>query len=364
MCGPQDDPALPEAVSGLAQTLGYPILADPLSQVRCGEHDRSRIVDNYDVILRARLPAETLTPDVILRVGGIPVSRSLWTYLEQHSTAPHVVVDGAGGWEDPARIASRFVHADARLLCEALTAACAREPAEAAWTALWHRLGARSRRAIQERLELMDEPFEGKVFAELAGLLPHGSTLFVGNSMPVRDLDSFFPSSPLRIRFLGNRGASGIDGLVSTALGAAAVSAGPVVLALGDLAFHHDLNGLLAAKLHGLKATVVLLNNDGGGIFSFLPQADYAEYFEALFGTPTGLEFRHAAQMYGAAFVHAGTWDEFRTGVRDGLTSECVHIVEVRTERGRNVVLHQAVWAAVEDALRDELRMGVPGRTA
>ena len=364
VCGPQDDPALPEAVSALGQTLGYPILADPLSQVRCGEHDRSRIVDSYDLILRAKLPEEALTPDIVLRMGGIPVSRPLWTYLQQHSEVPHVVVDGAGGWEDPARIASRFIYADARLLCEALTAACPPERAEAAWTALWHRLGARSRRAIQERLELVDEPFEGKVFAELAGLLPHGSTLFVGNSMPVRDLDTFFPSRPLRIRFLGNRGASGIDGLVSSALGAAAVSAGPVVLALGDLALHHDLNGLLAAKLHRLKATVVLLNNDGGGIFSFLPQADYAEYFEALFGTPTGLEFRHAAQMYGAAFVHAGTWDDFRTGVRDGLASEGVHIVEVRTERGRNVVLHKALWAAVEDALRDELRMGVPGRTA
>jgi 2-succinyl-5-enolpyruvyl-6-hydroxy-3-cyclohexene-1-carboxylate synthase len=364
VCGPQDDPALPEAVSGLAQTLGYPILADPLSQVRCGGHDRSRIVDSYDAFLRAKLPKDALTPDIILRIGGVPTSKPLWAYLHQHSEVPHVVVDGAGGWDDPARIACRFVYADARLLCEALTSACDPQRADPSWTGLWRRLDARSRQAIQERLEHVDEPFEGKVFAELAGLLPRGSTLYAGNSMPVRDLDTFFPSGPGPVRFLGNRGASGIDGLVSSALGAAAVSAGPVVLALGDLAFHHDSNGLLAAKLHRLRATVVLLNNDGGGIFSFLPQADYAEHFEALFGTPTGLEFRHAAEMYGAAFVHAGTWEDFRTGIREGLVTDGVRIVEVRTERGRNVALHKAVWTAVEDALRDELRLGVPGRTS
>ena len=363
VCGPQDDPALPDAVGGLAQILGYPILADPLSQARCGGHDRTRIIDSYDAILRAKLPEDALTPDVILRLGGVPVSRPLSTYLQQHGDVPHIVVDDAGGWEDPTRIASRFVYADARLLCEALMAACAPRRTDPAWTALWRRLGARARQAIQEQLELVDEPFEGKVFAELAGLLPHGSTLYVGNSMPIRDLDAFFPSRPLRIRFLANRGASGIDGVVSSALGAAAVSAGPVVLALGDLAFHHDMNGLLAAKLHRLKATVVLINNDGGGIFSFLPQADYPEYFEALFGTPTGLDFRHAAELYGVGFLRAGIWDDFRTGVREGLASDGLHIVEVRTERGRNVVLHKAIWAAVEDTLRDELRLGLPGRT-
>jgi 2-succinyl-5-enolpyruvyl-6-hydroxy-3-cyclohexene-1-carboxylate synthase len=169
--------------------------------------------------------------------------------------------------------------------------------------------------------------------------------------MPVRDLEAFFETVPRSIRFLGNRGASGIDGLVSSALGAAAGSGGPLVLVLGDLAFYHDLNGLLAAKLHGLKATVVLLNNDGGGIFSFMPQARVPDHFEALFGTPTGLDFHFAAEMYGAGFARAEGWQAFRSLVRQGLTSGRLEVVELRTERNRNVALHHQVWAAVEDAV-------------
>jgi len=221
----------------------------------------------------------------------------------------------------------------------------------------------RERRAIALRLEGIDEPFEGKVFAELAGLLPDGSTLYVGNSMPVRDLDTFFPSTSRAIRFLGNRGASGIDGLVSAALGAAAAETGPVVLVLGDLAFYHDMNGLLTAKLHRLSATIVLLNNDGGGIFSFLPQASHPEYFEALFGTPTGLQFQHAAELYGAAFSLADSWEEFRARLAAGVASPGLDIVEVRTARDRNVTLHREIWAAVDAALRAELPV-VFGRDA
>src|SRR5207248_795043 len=136
------------------------------------------------------------------------------------------------------------------------------------------------------------------------------------NSMPVRDLDTFWPSSPRQIRFLSNRGANGIDGVVSSAFGAAAASDGPVVLAIGDVSFYHDMNGLLATKLHPIDATVVLLNNDGGGIFSFLPQAESGgEHFEPLFGTPHGLDFRPAVEMYGGRLARTETWAQFSDAV-------------------------------------------------
>ncbi len=370
VCGPADDPALPGAVSRLAAALGYPILADPLSQVRCGSHDRSLVMDSYDAMLRVDELADALVPDVIVRMGGTTASRPLLQYLQRHPHSRHVVIDGDGGWNDPLRVASDVVHADARLLCEALLAVVrgsrsapavlspselsSAAPAGSPWAALWQRLGANARAAIRRRLDGLDEPFEGKVFSELSGLLPDGATLYVGNSMPVRDLDMFFPTVPTAIRMLGNRGASGIDGLVSSALGAAAgaASGDPLVLVLGDLAFYHDLNGLLAAKLHGLRATIIVLNNDGGGIFSFMPQADVPEHFEALFGTPTGLDFRFAAEMYGAGFFRADDWEAFRTRVRQGLASDGLEIVEMRTGRDRNVVLHREVWSAVEAALR------------
>ncbi|MGH2404756.1 MAG: 2-succinyl-5-enolpyruvyl-6-hydroxy-3-cyclohexene-1-carboxylic-acid synthase [bacterium] len=355
ICGPADEPRFPQAVSRLAETLGYPILADPLSQVRCGPHDRTLVIDSYDAFLRADALADALVPDVVIRTGGLPASRPLQHYLQRHRRSRHVVIDSDGGWNDPMRLASDLIHGDATLTCEALLDALVARPAgprpaESAWPGVWLRLGSQARQAIRRRLDAFDEPFEGKVFSELSALLPDGATLYVGNSMPVRDLDTFFPGGPGALRILGNRGASGIDGLVSSALGAAA-GGGTVVLVLGDLAFYHDLNGLLAAKLHGLRATIVLLNNDGGGIFSFMPQAGVPEHFETLFGTPTGLEFRLAAQMYGAGFAQAGDWEAFRASLRQGLAAKGLEIVEVRTGRDRNVVLHRQVWAAVTESL-------------
>ncbi len=355
VCGPSDDPALPTAVGALAATLGYPILADPLSQVRCGPHDRSHVIDGYDALLRLDGLAAVLAPDLILRMGGTPASKPLQQFL-QHDRAHQIIVDDGGEWNDPARVAAEFLPANPRLFCEALLSSLAphtRKTAASGWLATWQRVNGQARHAIARRLEDIGEPFEGKVFAELAELLPDAATVYVGNSMPVRDLDTFFPSTSKAIRFLGNRGASGIDGLVSSALGAAAQT-GPVVLVLGDLAFYHDMNGLLAAKLHRLSATIVLLNNDGGGIFSFLQQANYPEYFEPLFGTPTGLQFRHAADLYGVTYSPAETWEAFRAQVTGGIGASGIHLVEVRTARARNVVLHQEIWKAVGNALRSE----------
>ncbi|MDR7537778.1 MAG: 2-succinyl-5-enolpyruvyl-6-hydroxy-3-cyclohexene-1-carboxylic-acid synthase, partial [Armatimonadota bacterium] len=356
VCGPSDDPVLPGAVSRLAAALGYPVLADPLSQVRCGPHDRHFVIDAYDPVLRSPGVAARLAPQAVVRFGGVPASKPLLQYLEMHDAAHQVVIDAGGGWHDPMRLAARFVHADPSLLCQALAAALpTTAPGNAAWAETWRRLSGLARGVLQECLEHVAEPFEGRVFSELATLLPEGAVLYVGNSMPVRDLDSFFPGSPRAIRVLGNRGASGIDGLVSSALGVAASGASPVVLVVGDLAFYHDMNGLLAAKLHRLRATIVLINNDGGGIFSFLPQADYPEHFEALFGTPHGLEFRRAAELYGAAFARADTWEAFRAQVRQALGAGGLSIVEVRTRRDRNVILHREMWAAVDAAIRGAL---------
>jgi len=353
VCGPQDDPAFPEAVTRLAAAVRFPVLADPLSGVRCGPHDRSLVVDAYDLVLRAEAAAAALEPDVVLRFGAPPASRPLLQYLQRLSRARQIVADGAR-WSDPLRVAAQVLAADPRLVCDSLTAALAGHrpaPEQMVWTDRWLQLGRAARDAAARRLREIAEPFEGKVFAELAALLPDGTLLVVGNSMPVRDLDTFLPSAPTRLRVLGNRGASGIDGLVSTAMGVAAAAAGPVVAVLGDLAFYHDMNGLLAARLHGLAATIVLLNNNGGGIFSFMPQAAYPAYFEALFGVPHGLEFRHAADLYGAAYAVFEGWSAFGRQVRAGLARSGLSIVEIQTDRQRNVRLHEEIWARAAEVI-------------
>ena len=356
VCGPQGDPALAPAVTRLARSLRFPLLADPLSHVRRGPHVDDVVLDAYDAFLRDPALVDELVPDVVLRFGAMPTSKPVLLCLQRHPAVRQIVVDGGDGWEDPALLAARMVHAAPARLCDALTAALgAEEPASAAWLTRWQATDRAARGAIAAQLAGMDELFEGKVFAELAELLPEGSTVYAGNSMPVRDLDTFFPRGEQPIHFLSNRGANGIDGVVSSALGASTASAGPLVLAIGDISLYHDMNGLLAAGRHGLNATIVLLNNDGGGIFSFLPQAAYPEHFEALFGTPHGLDFRAAAALYGASFTRVDGWDGFREALTHAVSSPGLHIVEVPTEREHNVVLHREMWRAVSAALAGEV---------
>ena len=167
------------------------------------------------------------------------------------------------------------------------------------WTADWLAAERAAGDAMDAWLAALDEPFEGAPWPALAEALPDGAILWAGSSMPVRDLDAWLPSTDRAITVRSNRGANGIDGVVSTALGSAAVADGPVALVVGDVSFLHDLNALVAARLHGLSATIVLVNNDGGGIFSFLPQAQpgaavpgsgLPEHYEELFGTPHGID--------------------------------------------------------------------------
>jgi len=361
VCGPQDDTHFPEAVARLAEELDFPVLADPLSQVRCGPHHSPQVIDSYDAFLRDAATAEALMPDVVLRFGATPVSRPLLSYLQRHARACQVLV-GEGGWNDPALIARQVIEANPRSLCQALLEALQeghrpdREPSD--WSLRWQRTNQRARGALQSRLA--DEPglSEPGVFLELAGLLPAGATLFAGNSMPVRDLDTVFLGSERPLRFLANRGASGIDGVTSTALGVSAVSDDPLALVIGDLSFYHDMNGLLAARRYGLRATIVLLNNDGGGIFSLLPQADDPEHFEELFGTPHGLDFRPAAEMYGLTYRRVDGWEDFRRVVRESMGSSSTTVVEVRTDRAANARLHRELWRAVSQALREHAGEG------
>ena len=357
-CGPQFDAGLAAPLASLARTFGAPLLADPLSQLRWGAHDRSAVIDRYDAALRHAPVAGALAPDLVLRIGGLPTSKPLLQYLERHSAAHQIVVDAAL-WPDPTLLATDMVHADPRTFCEMLLDRVrgerSRGPAE--WLARWRRIDACTATALDAYGAALDESFEGRALAEIAALAPDGATLFVSSSMPVRDLDAFAGGDARSLRILANRGANGIDGVISTALGVAAAggqSRGPLVLVIGDIAFYHDMNGLLAARMHGLDATIVVLNNDGGGIFSFLPQAAHPAHFEQLFGTPHGLSFAPAAELYGAHYERAGTWDALRDGVTAGIRGGGLHIIEMRTDRERNVVLHRDAWAAVASALAAE----------
>ncbi len=353
IAGPGGAPGLAEPLSRLAERLRVPLLADPLSGVRASQGT----INSYDAFLRSESFAREAAPDLVLRFGALPTAKPLLQYLQRFTQVPQIVVDEAGMWEEPTLLASDLLRVNARQLATALLSALADAPAErdGHWRHFWHATDEAAQRAIDATMRDFAAPFEGRVFHELAAIMPDGAALVVGNSMPVRDCDTFFwPAAGRRVVILGNRGANGIDGVVSTALGIAAANPdAPTALVIGDLSFFHDLNGLLAARLHGLNLTVVLVNNDGGGIFSFLSQASYADHFEQLFGTPTGLNFAPVVGMYGGDFASTSDWDDFSATMRHTLSERGLRVVELRTERESNVTMHRQLWRAVELAIAD-----------
>lgn len=352
LCGPHCPPGLAALLAPLAERLGFPILADPLSGVRCGSHSLHMVCASYDAFLRDEAFVAQYAAELVLRFGAMPTSKPVLLYLQQHSSLHQIVVDEGAGWREPTNLAAEHLAADPLELCAALNARLASlAPSQRPWAHVWRTAEQVSSQVLREALTSQAHISEPGVFARLATLLPAGATLFVANSMPVRDCDTFFPALAHPLEIAGNRGANGIDGLVSTALGMAAAGAKPLLMVMGDLSLYHDGNGLLAARLCNLDATIVLINNDGGGIFSFMPPAREADQFEPLFGTPHGLDFAPLAQLYNAHYTLAQDWPSFAAAVSAGLQGRGLHLIEVRTERGQNVADHRALWPLVSQGL-------------
>ena len=331
-------PALPEALARAAERCGYPLLADPLSGARRG----GAAVAHYDALLRDEAFAAAHAPDFVLRVGDLPTSKPLRQWLAGQADAAQVRLDPEEGWQDPDGVVETMLVADPVATLDALDAS-----ADPAWLRSWRAADEAAATAIAATLgDALSEPL---VAAQLGADLPPTATCFVASSMPVRDVETFWPARDAPPRALSHRGANGIDGTVSGALGAAAAGAGPVVLLIGDVALAYDLGALASAARLGLSLTIVLLNNDGGGIFSFLPVARERDAFEEHVATPHGLDFARAAALYGCAYTRADDPAALRTALDaagDGVT-----LIEVRTDRDENVALHRRVWAAVADAL-------------
>jgi 2-succinyl-5-enolpyruvyl-6-hydroxy-3-cyclohexene-1-carboxylate synthase len=331
-------PALPEALARAAERCGYPLLADPLSGARRG----GAAVAHYDALLRDEAFATAHAPDFVLRVGDLPTSKPLRQWLAGQADAVQVRLDPEEGWQDPDDVVEAMLVADPVATLDALDAS-----ADPAWLRSWRAADEAAASAIAATLgDALSEPL---VAAQLGADLLPTATCFVASSMPVRDVETFWPAREAPPRALSHRGANGIDGTVSGALGAAAAGAGPVVLLIGDVALAYDLGALTSAARLGLSLTIVLLNNDGGGIFSFLPVAREHDAFEEHVATPHGLDFARAAALYGCAYTRADDPAALRTALDaagDGVT-----LIEVRTDRDENVALHRRVWAAVADAL-------------
>lgn len=357
----------PAALAALARRTGYPILAEPPAGVMAGEHDTSRVIANAEAILRAPAFRGKLAPQLVLRFGGMPTNKHVEVLLDEHPGCPIVLVNEGGAWAEPTHHPTELICAEPARFCSDLAEALGDHRPDGAWlAAFWEadRLAAEAVDAVfaaPPPAGLADEWFEGRVFRELATLLPAGAVQFTASSMPVRDLAVFTPVTAKPVQHVVNRGANGIDGTLSSALGAAAAArwrgAGPAVLVTGDLAFYHDANGLQAARQHNLPLTVVLINNDGGGIFEMLPIAEYGAAYETYFGTPHGIDFAALCAAYGIPHSRPGDWAAFREQVAASLAESQAgggpRVIEVRTDRHANRELHARVWQAVATRLAE-----------
>jgi 2-succinyl-5-enolpyruvyl-6-hydroxy-3-cyclohexene-1-carboxylate synthase len=402
------DGSLGAATAAFCAAAGWPLLADPLSGARRGE----AAVAHYDALLRDRAFAASHHPDLVLRVGDLPVSKPLRTWLASLEDVRQMALDPESAWQDPASVLSDSLALEPVATLTGLTVASTdakrarRDPsqtstgpsrtttdpdqtrgdtawtvAEEGWLASWRSADERAARALSGVLgEELSEP---RVAAELGVGLAADATLFVASSMPVRDIETFWPVRADPPRVLCNRGANGIDGTVSAAFGVAAHAAQvgaerdeaprPVVLLIGDVALAYDLGGLLAASRLGLALTIVLLDNSGGGIFDFLPVAQTqlaravahgnegeaglagetgTDIYTRHIATPTGLDFAAAAALYGLAYDRPASLHDLRAAcermLAPGAGSGLIH---VSSERGANVALHHAAWAAVAQSL-------------
>jgi 2-succinyl-5-enolpyruvyl-6-hydroxy-3-cyclohexene-1-carboxylate synthase len=341
VAGRQPDMRLAGPVAELAAATGYPILAEPTSQLRRGPHDRSLLITAYDAIVRER-PQE-LAPELIIRFGDLPTSKPLRQWLAAIEHLDQIVVDPHGEWREPTRRAARLVRSDPTATARALTERLSRTRPGAAtvdgspFAAGWLQAEHATCEAIDQRVAALGELSEPGIWSALGRALRDGDSVFAASSMPVRDLEAFMRLGPEGIRFASNRGANGIDGLVSTSAGLAAGSGSRTWAVLGDLALFHDVGGLASVR-HAPELRLIVIDNSGGGIFHFLPQAeamDDAE-FEALLGTPAGRDPGDAARLF-----ELGVAVPERPAVLDDALAGDAQVIVVRTDRRRNLELHR-----------------------
>ncbi|MET0306077.1 MAG: 2-succinyl-5-enolpyruvyl-6-hydroxy-3-cyclohexene-1-carboxylic-acid synthase [Solirubrobacterales bacterium] len=334
VAGRQLDPELREPVAHLARVAGFPILAEPTSQLRCGPHDRSYVVTAYDLLLRNEGFRETASPDLILRFGEMPTSKPLRSWLAE-SGADQIVVDPLGGWNEPSRRAAALLRADPTELASGWAA---RLGEDRPVPAMWLEAERAARKAIEAELAKADTLNEPALQQALGSAYGDGELVYTASSMPIRDQEAFLPASDADVTFLCNRGTNGIDGLISSGIGAAYATGKPATIVTGDLGLLHDIGGLAALRDASTPVRIVVIDNDGGGIFHFLPQREAleGEEFEALLGTPRGVDVAKAAALFDLPHRRLDSCDDLPEALAAG-----TGLIELKADRKANADLHR-----------------------
>ena len=344
----REEGTLGTAVHHLAETLGWPVIAEPTSGARFGRWDPTGLIAHADPILRSPIFAAQMVPDLILRIGQDPTNTSVHSWTARHGHRGTVMVDPTGTWQDPHHVADTLVVADPAWLCEALAARIPERTASVGWFETWLRAERLASQILGHHLH--SGQWEGRIAAEVVRAIPDGGWLHVASSMPIRDLDAFAGSRTAQLTVAASRGANGIDGTLATALGEAQV-ASPLVVLTGDLAAVHDLGSLRMCAQHRGTFVIVVVDNSGGGIFQHLPISQHPDGFERYFITDPQADIPALAHASGLT-VHT-SHDVGAVGplLRQALKHGGAHLIHIRVARETSFALRSDALAAVRLAV-------------
>lgn len=357
VCGAGLPSTCHESILQLSKHLNAPILADPLSCFRNYEYDT--IIDSYDAFLKSDIIKERLKPDFIFLFGQAPVSKRFFQLLTKFSDIEVFQVDTCAQYRNPSLTTSMLLVASPKAFATNLTDYV--KNSDSLYLAKWQEEQKKMRTLLNkaknknsdvnktsEKNKLSENTFfEGSLVQSIQKLLPQKSNLVIANSMSIRDVDFFWEKSAQNIDFFCNRGANGIDGTLSTALGISCKSKEKTILITGDLAFFHDMNALLLAQKHSLNLLIILINNNGGGIFQYLPQENIPHY-SFLFETPHELDFSALRALFNVSFTRIDSQDMFEKQFVQALDEHGVSILEVPFDKVESKKLHKKFTTPID----------------
>lgn len=336
----------------LSSLLGIPVIADGASQLRSGKHFKDNIFTNFEGFLRSETYSQLLHPELLLHFGRTVTSKGLELFLDNYRGARYLINE-FGDWYDPSNKSLASLSIKPEIFCDVVLNELKNENIiiNENWLHLFKDAEVTAEAVKIDFIDTAEFPFEGRIIIETMQMMPENSALMVSNSMPVRDLDYFSPKIDKNIDIHFNRGASGIDGITSTALGISEASQKPTVLITGDLAFYYDLNGLLTSKKYNIPLVVILVNNNGGGIFEMLPISRYDDYFRDYFVAPHDLEFSHFVKGYGGTFINIVSWDEFKSAFQIALENKGLSVLQIITNSKYSADTRKIYWNKVDENL-------------
>ncbi len=336
-------------ITKLSRHLKYPIIADGTSSLRFGKHRKTNVIINASAFLKNDTAAKTVVPKLILQFGYAPTSNALLNYFK-NSKAEKFSVNEFGDLHDPSKTTKQIFGLSEDVFIDTIIGKTKpRKSTVKNGSFVELKAFENFSEKIKSRIVYKSKfPSEGRITNEVVNNIPSGSNLVISNSTPVRDLDFFSPASSKHISVFTNRGASGIDGVISTSLGIAETNKKQTFLIIGDLAFYHDINSLQIAKEYNIPLTIILVDNSGGGIFNMLPVAKYKNVFLKYFRTELNIDFKSIVKGFGGNYFLIKSWKSLNLKLNNFDKSTNFSVMHIKTNSEKSLTIRKKYWALVQ----------------